>query len=274
MRNLCSAHRFHLLRHKAFWVSVLFMALYGGMEAVGLYRQGAEKLSDGLFAGLTFLGVVLAAFCSLYLGTEYQDGTLRNKVTAGYRREQIYFSCLLACLGGGLLIWGSYLAAYLAVGLPLLGGKMGDWALVGGSCLGTLLLLMVYVCLYTCLVSWLQAKATAAAAAILLAFAMLFGGLYLYNRLDEPPSYPDSYRQENGQMIQQPGGVNPNYLQGKQRVVYEILYDLLPDGQGMQILSGEVASPQALGRNAGASLLLMGLTTALGLGEFRRKDLR
>lgn len=110
------------------------MALYGGMEAVGLYRQGAEKLSDGLFAGLTFLGVVLAAFCSLYLGTEYQDGTLRNKVTAGYRREQIYFSCLLACLGGGLLIWGSYLAAYLAVGLPLLGGKMGDWALVGGRC--------------------------------------------------------------------------------------------------------------------------------------------
>ena len=105
-------------------------------------------------------------------------------------------------------------------------------------------------------------------------FAMLFGGLYLYNRLDEPPSYPDSYRQENGQMLQQPGGVNPNYLQGKQRVVYEILYDLLPDGQGMQILSGEVASPQALGRNAGASLLLMGLTTALGLGEFRRKDLR
>ena len=133
MRNLCSAHWFHLLRHKAFWVSVLFMALYGGMEAVGLYRQGAEKLSDGLFAGLTFLGVVLAAFCSLYLGTEYQDGTLRNKVTAGYRREQIYFSCLLACLGGGLLIWGSYLAAYLAVGLPLLGGKMGDWALVGDA---------------------------------------------------------------------------------------------------------------------------------------------
>ena len=53
-----------------------------------------------------------------------------------------------------------------------------------------------------------------------------------------------------------------------------MLYDLLPAGQGMQILSGEVASPQALGRNAGASLLLMGLTTALGLGEFRRKDLR
>ena len=158
MRNLCSAHWFHLLRHKAFWASVLFMALYGGMEAVGLYRQGAEKLSDGLFAGLTFLGVVLAAFCSLYLGTEYQDGTLRNKVAAGSRREQIYFSCLLACLGGGLLIWGSYLAAYLAVGLPLLGGEMGDWALVGGSCLGTLLLLMVYVCLYTCLVSWLTGQ--------------------------------------------------------------------------------------------------------------------
>lgn len=76
-------------------------------------------------------------------------------------------------------------------------------------------------------------------------------------------------------MIQQPGGVNPNYLQGKQRVVYEILYDLLPDGQGMQILSRRCGLPPGTGRNAGGSLLLMAWTTALGPGENSgRKDLR
>lgn len=117
-----------------------------GWRRWGCTARAQEKLSDGPVCRVTFLGVVLAAFCSLYLGTEYQDGTLRNKVTAGYRREQIYFSCLLACLGGGLLIWGSYLAAYAGRGTSSAGrgdgglgagrGKLsGDAASAYGVCL-------------------------------------------------------------------------------------------------------------------------------------------
>ena len=52
--------------------------------------------------------------------------------------------------------------------------------------------------------------------------------------------------------------MNPNYLQGKQRVVYEIFcMTCSPDGQGMQILSGEVASPRHWGEMPGPPLLLM-----------------
>ena len=136
--------------------------------------------------------------------------------------------------GGSILsaVLGIYFTWFIGMALEREWGDFRYTVYLLSGMLGTVL---------ACLLTGVTGSTYCLSLSLLLAFAMLFGGLYLYNRLDEPPSYPDSYRQENGQMIQQPGGVNPNYLQGKQRVVYEILYDLLPDGQGMQILSGEVA---------------------------------
>ena len=189
MQNLLSANLFHLRRHKAFWAAAGFMVVYALAEAVGLYRQGDSVVGDGLFAFLSFFGVVLAAFCTLYLGTEYHDGTIRNKVAAGFRRGQIYGAYFLACLLGGVILWAVYVVVYLAVGLPLLGGELGSPVQLGTSLLGCLLITAVWVSLYTCLVNLIQAKSTVTAAAILLAFAMLLGSMFLYSRLDEPQVY-------------------------------------------------------------------------------------
>lgn len=186
MQNLLSANLFQLRRHKAFWAAAGFMVVYALAEAVGLYRQGDSVVGDGLFAFLSFFGVVLAAFCTLYLGTEYHDGTIRNKVAAGFRRGQIYGAYLLACLLGGVILWAVYVVVYLVVGLPLLGGELGSPVQLGTSLLGCLLITAVWVSLYTCLVNLIQAKSTVTAAAILLAFAMLLGSMFLYSRLPIP----------------------------------------------------------------------------------------
>lgn len=268
MQNLLSANLFHLRRHKAFWAAALFMVVYALAEAVGLYRQGDSVVGDGLFAFLSFFGVVLAAFCTLYLGTEYHDGTIRNKVAAGFRRGQIYGAYLLACLFGGVILWAVYMVVYLAVGLPLLGGALGSPVQLGTSLLGCLLITAVWVSLYTCLVNLIQAKSTVTAAAILLAFAMLLGSMFLYSRLDEPQVYPYTDR---GFVA---GEINPNYLQGTQRAVYEALFYLLPDGQGMQILTQSVELPKELGIHAGVAAGLVVLTTGLGVGGFQRKNLK
>ena len=268
MQNLLSANLFYLRRHKAFWVAAGFMVVYALAEAVGLYRQGDSVVGDGLFAFLSFFEVVLAAFCTLYLGTEYHDGTIRNKVAAGFRRGQIYGAYLLACLLGGVILWAVYVVVYLAVGLPLLGGELGSPVQLGTSLLGCLLITAVWVSLYTCLVNLIQAKSTVTAAAILLAFAMLLGSMFLYSRLDEPQVYPYTDR---GFVA---GEINPNYLQGAQRAVYEALFDLLPDGQGRQILTQSVEVPRELGIHAGVAVGLVALTTGLGAAGFQRKNLK
>ena len=262
MQNLLSANLFHLRLHKAFWAAALFMVVYALAEAVGLHRQGDSVVGDGLFAFLSFFGVVLAAFCTLYLGTEYHDGTIRNKVAAGFRRGQIYGAYLLACLFGGVILWAVYVVVYLAVGLPLLGGELGSPVQLGTSLLGCLLITAVWVSLYTCLVNLIQAKS------ILLAFAMLLGSMFLYSRLDEPQVYTYTDR---GFVA---GETNPNYLQGAQRTVYEALFDILPDGQGLQILAQSVEVPGELGIHAGVAAGLVVLTTGFGVSGFQRKNLK
>lgn len=263
MGNLLSSNLFHLRRSKAFWAALLFMAGYGLVEAVGLWRQGGN-LSGGLFAGLAYQGIALAVFCGLYLGTEYSDGTVRNKVSAGYRRGRIYGAYLLACLLGGLGIFAAYLLAYLAAGLPLLGWEPMAWGQVLWGLLGGGLLTLTCVSLYTCLACLIQTKATVAAAVILLAFALFFGGMYVYTCLDEPAF-------SAGQAGELP---NPKYLRGTQRQVYEVVYDLLPQGQAMQILTGGADTPRERGAQTAAALAVAAVTSGLGAAGFGRKNLK
>lgn len=56
--------------------------------------------------------------------------------------------------------------------------------------------------------------------------------------------------------------------------MYEALFDLLPDGQGMQILTQSVEVPRELGIHAGVAVGLVALTTGLGAAGFQRKNLK
>ena len=83
MIALLSTNFFRIRRDLLFWLA-LCVCLVGGI-AFGMGFRGALAFDD--FYAFPFF-VALCAFLSLFLGREYGDGTLRNKVTAGYRRGQ------------------------------------------------------------------------------------------------------------------------------------------------------------------------------------------
>ncbi len=43
----------------------------------------------------TMIGVVIAIFTSLFLGVEYSEGAIRNKISMGHKRTAIYLSNLI-----------------------------------------------------------------------------------------------------------------------------------------------------------------------------------
>lgn len=57
-----------------------------------------------------FLAILHAAFTSLFLGAEYQDGTLRNKLIAGHPRWKVYGAYLITAAAGCFVIMAGWLA--------------------------------------------------------------------------------------------------------------------------------------------------------------------
>ena len=44
---------------------------------------------------LQVVGILISIFYSLFLGTEYNDGTIRNKLIVGHKRETIYLASFI-----------------------------------------------------------------------------------------------------------------------------------------------------------------------------------
>ena len=56
------------------------------------------------------MGLVAAVFISLFVGSEYSDGTIRNKLVVGHSRMRIYLANLIVCSIACVLISLAYAA--------------------------------------------------------------------------------------------------------------------------------------------------------------------
>ncbi|MED9966330.1 MAG: ABC transporter permease subunit [Blautia sp.] len=277
MNRLLSANFMRVKKNKCFWICSALMFVMGIYFAAGSYadmkKMGWNYTLDGnCFVYILFAPVLLAVFGSLFLGTEYSDGTIRNKVMVGHRRLHIYLSNLLTMLAVGIAFCALYLLPYLAVGIPLLGSFEADIRKILLIMAVTLVLICAYGAIYTMIAMLSSNKAGVTAGCILAAFVLLFSGVYISSRLEEPEFYTD-YNYTVGGKIEDTGVKikNPRYVDGKKREVYQFVYDFLPGGQEVQCVRKTLAHPFALPVYSGAILVL---TTAGGIWLFRRKDIK
>lgn len=71
--------------------------------------------------------VLLAVLTAFFVGTEYSDGTMRNKLIAGHGRRDIYLANLVVCIAAGMLLSLAYLTPHTCLGIPLLGAVQTDF---------------------------------------------------------------------------------------------------------------------------------------------------
>lgn len=232
-----------------------------------------EVALDNIFFVYTLAAAISAsAFCSLFTGTEYSDGTIRNKLVVGHTRGTIYLSNLIVSMAAALLLCLSFILAAFAVGIPLIGFIKMETAIflavVGASFVTTLAFCSIFT-----LVSMLcQNRAVTTVICILGVFALLFAAAFINSKL-EAPEYYDSYvmTDSSGVPMEVERVANPEYLRGTERQVYQFFLDFLPAGQVLQFCSH---SAQHLWQMPLYSLIILLSTTAAGVFVFRRKDIK
>ena len=105
MRSLLSANFARLWKSRFFWMMEAAVALFGAivyaLTAINTHNFGAAwavaRANVHFFLVLMVMGPALAVFTGFYIGTEYADGTICNKLCVGHTRRAIYLANLAVC---------------------------------------------------------------------------------------------------------------------------------------------------------------------------------
>lgn len=272
MRKLLRANFARLFRSKIFLLLILLSAAAAVAVRIEIYRSAEEGLDSAFFFVAAVIGVVMAVFCSLFVGTEYSDGAIRNKLIVGHSRSAVYLSNLIVCTAAGMLFLLTFWLASVALCIALPDAFVGGAGYLLLRIGLTVVLTAAFSALFVLLAMACQSKAIVAIISLLLALGMIFAASYISSALNEPEFYEDFVFTENG--VRPSGEKQPNarYLRGFQRDIYKFLYDFLPACQAMRISKAFDEGPEPI--FAAYSALIALAATAGGLVIFKKKNIR
>jgi len=278
MRKLFSANLFRLFRNKIFW------AIAGAMFAWGCFayammltnyrdlQQIGASYNTYFFNGDLCIGAALAVFSALFIGQAYEEGGIRNMLTAGHRRTVIYLANLTVCFAAGVGFLLAFWLGGILVGLPGMGTVIFTGILQPlRGILWSLMAVLSYSALF-CLVSMLDSSRSRSAVVSLLLAAFLFAGGFATRSGLEEPEFTSRYVTDDLQtFVKEENIPNPKFLRGTERAVYEALDALLPSCQAMRPVLRDIDYPPTQTLYAAAWCVCL---TTMGCGLFRKKDIR
>lgn len=279
MRKLLSADFSRLRKSKVFWglelavfacgVFFYFLVWY---HVQNLGTEWLLKNADIYFFWLMLygMGILPAVFSSYYVGVEYSDGTMRNKLYVGHSRRDIYFSKWIVIAVVSVTFLLTYFLSAVIVGIPTSGVEVVTTIQdIGRRICMSLVIVLAYTSLFT-LTSMLDSnKARSVAVNIFLSLGILLAGILLYMQLAQPEYTSRMIMQADGSYIRENGVLNPNYVSGTSRTLLSIVSAFLPSAQALYVAEGSV-----LAYGAVAMLVLTLVCTVLGSCLFQKKDIK
>ncbi len=253
-----------------------FMAVFRNIDCYLLVKNynSVIPLESPFFTYAILAPILLPVFCSLFLGTEFSDGTIRNKLIIGHSRSSVYLSGLIVCIMAGFLLCLIYMAFSFCTGVPLLGFFASAiptqmlLSIIGCS----LVLLIAFAAIHTFVAMLNQNRSITSIICILSVFLLIMIGSYIDSSLSTPETWePYVYISDTNEVIQEPAEPNPYYIGGTKRDVYEFLNEFLPGGQTVLLTSMSAAHPGRMALYSG--LITIGFT-GFGVYFFQKKDIK
>ncbi len=267
-------------KSRIFWLLASFCFLFGAF-AYGLAAYNVRALGLGwmefnahnyFYLQAIYIGAVIAVFSSFFIGTEYADGTIRNKLAVGHDRVRLYLSNLITVVAAGVLFHLAYLLAVVLVGIPFAGMEtitcveLQPWRLI--NCL---LVTVEYGALFTMISMLDPQKARGVLISLLAAGVVILAGMLVYGRLSQPEFETIAQMRTDGGYVLKEGMPNSKYLTGRTRTIFEWINACIPSGSVMISLDRNCFFDL---RNLLCVAAGTVLITALGSTMFFRKDIK
>lgn len=275
MSKLIRANFSRLWKSKAFWIATLFMFGLGIFIVYTQYSDmtkynSSSPLDATMLVYMPFFGCCIAAFCSVFLGTEYSDGTIRNKLVVGHQRSSIYLANLLTNIAAAILMIAAFLISHCILGCMILEPMVATIGDVIKLIFISVFTSVAFVSIYTMLAMVITRKSTSAILCILLFFVLFSVAMAIQGRLDQP-EFTQGFELINGAVEATEPMPNPMYLQPAARRVYQFFLDVLPAGQSLSMAEFNVVHPVLM---VVYSVVMSAVLTILGIFTFKRKNLK
>lgn len=268
MRNLLQANLRRMVRSRAFLIALLAWLAYTALVVLSCRdhcaagdRYTVEFLLTAGYVLLSYVPLstlILAPLLSLYLGADYGNGTLRNKLIVGHTRTEVYLADLLACvlvsvsmdalhllLAGALCVQPILRVSGSLLRFPL--GQVLAWVAV------SLLARAAWAAVIKLMVTALGNRTASAISALLLVAAAALAATKGIGEI----SYLSRHLEDVGN--------------AERMNTWQMLLDVMPTGQYYQV--SRLDTPN-LWRMPLLSLGVIAVSTGAGLLLFRRKDLK
>lgn len=279
MSNLLHAGIIRYLKSIVFWVMLMISLIFGFIT--GAIIDSSTDLQNPFF--LMFF-LITAIQISLIIGTEFNNGIVRNKLIAGHGKSTVFISELLLSLIFSTALIIVFYGAFIVFNIGWFGTMTsGDIVL---TALGVWLMYLSFAAVCTAVCFFIPYNsAVAAVVNIILVIAMAFGVTEIRSKFNEPEFNFSHFQDENGEWISVEEK-NPEYIppDSAKYAVLHAAYYLMPCGQlyDYQFTLSPLCNNKPpeekyfedLKTAPLHSLATIGLCAAAGLVYFRRKNLK
>lgn len=243
------------------WVAIIASAINPAYTVLNNYYYGKQYELDFtpddalvMVADGYIFPIVLTILITLFIGTEYSDKTIRNKLIVGHSRINTYLSNLFISMIASWMMYVVGIVVAISMGVPLLGSYALSLKLLLPQLLCAVLSISALVSITVLLAMLISNRVISSVVALLLSVGLAYVPTPLWDKL---------YSSFEGATVT-----------GWKHTFYQITYDLLPTCQLYQYSSDIEALPKSLAVFPIYSILIIVVTSAIGLVVFKKKNLK
>ena len=275
MRRLLRADIHSLFLDKVFIALAVFSFVLGlTLPVLGLVNEirynEYKEFEDYFFFFLPVFSLMISSYVSIFVGKSFDWGTVKNKITVGHSRRDIYLSFLIVSMVGTLVFIALFLISYSVFGSLVYEDMSISFKALVLVLISAVLVLLSVTAISVALMETIGSRVISMIVSLFVVFALLLIGNYAEELLNEPEMISNSMIMVDGAFQFADSYPNPRFLAESKRWIYEALRDATLGGQMSQIMNMECNWIRVSLYSVFSSIL----ATLVGCIIFSRKDLK